>query len=128
MKFISPIFIDIPRKTKKPRRIYLNLNVYRNLNPFINGQAKIIYTEQMLKSMKGNRIDRKFNMVFKLFKKSNRGDSSNTYCIVEKFFCDALIHHGVIKNDDDSFIGWKRYEESGVDKINPRCEIEIITQ
>ena len=52
-------------------------------------------------------------------------DRSNILCIVEKFFCDALVRAKVIKDDSDQYIEFSSYLTGGVDSKNPRVEIEI---
>jgi hypothetical protein len=43
IKFIMPLAIYLPRKTKKDRRVAISLNVYRNLHHQINNQVKKEY-------------------------------------------------------------------------------------
>ena len=63
---------------------------------------------------------------FKLYKSSARHiDRSNILSIAEKFFCDSLVHYGCIPDDSDEYITRTTYETGGVDRINPRIEIEI---
>lgn len=126
MIFVSPTFVDIPRKTKNSRRIYLNLNVYRNLNFILNNQSKVIYNKLMGPQVKDVKIVPLSTFEYKLFRKdSKRCDKSNTLCIVEKFFCDCLVSHGCLEDDSEKFIGPVSYIFGGVDKENPRVEITI---
>lgn len=125
-KFISPLFVMIPRKTKKDKKVSLNLNVYRNLNYIVNNQAKSMYCEIMADQMKGVRFDI-IDIEFVLFKSSKRKiDRANFLSIVEKFFCDALVHQGCIKDDNDDFINSTKYLTGGIDKDNPRVEIYVL--
>lgn len=126
VKIISPLFVDLPRKTKKDKRIYLNLNVYRNLNRFTNGDAKIIYCEDMEKQLKGLVLKTPVRITYVLFKGSKRKtDRANILSVVDKFFCDALVHWGCIFDDEDKFIFSTHYYTGGIDSENPRCEITI---
>ena len=126
MKVISPLAVYLPRKTMKDKRISLNLNVYMHLNHFAINQARSVYFELMgsqLRSLRFNRVE----LVFWLFKGSKRKiDRANFLSIIEKFFCDALVHHGVIKDDSDDYVLKTTYATRGIDPKNPRVEIEII--
>jgi hypothetical protein len=126
MKLISPLEIYLPRKTMKDKKILINLNVYRNLHRFSENQAKKIYCELMKEQMEGLVLETPITLTYSLYKRSNRKlDRANPLCIVEKYFCDALVEHGCIPDDNDEYISWSHYETGGVDKINPRCEITI---
>ena len=127
MKIISPLFVDLPRKTKKDKRIYLNLNTFRNLHFIINNQAKVIYCEQMRKQLEGLKLKTPIVLTFILYRKDKRkGDRANPLSIVEKFFCDALVCWGCIPDDTDEFIESSHYYTGGIDRENPRVEIEIM--
>lgn len=126
MKFTSPLFVILPRKTKKDKRVALNLNIYRNLHYLISNQAKHVYKEQMAPQLKGVRFDKPIEITFTLYKASNRRvDRANVLSIVEKFFCDAMTELGCIEDDNDDFIKATHYYSGGKDKDNPRVEIDI---
>ena len=126
MKLISPLFVDLPRKTKKDKRIYLNLNYFRNLHFVINNQAKVIYCSQMRKQLEGLVLKTPIVLTFILYRKDKRkGDRANPLSICEKFFCDALVHWGCIENDTDEFIESSHYYTGGIDRSNPRVEIVV---
>jgi len=126
MQFVSPLFVTLPRKTKADKKIYLNLNVYRNLHFILNNQAKEIYCEMMRGQMAGRKFPGQIDITFTLFKGRNgRIDRSNILSIVEKFFCDALVHNGCIPDDNDDFIKATHYQSGGYDKGNGRVEITV---
>lgn len=126
MKIISPLYVDLPRKTKKDKRVYLNLNVYRNLHYISNNQAKAIYCEQMKEQLIGVKFEKPISIIFVLFKKDKRKiDRANVLSIVEKFFCDTLVHYGCIEDDNDDYIFSTEYFTGGIDRENPRVEISI---
>jgi len=61
-----------------------------------------------------------------MFRGDNRRvDRANVLSIHEKFFCDALTKHGFIPDDNDKHIKSTHYYSGGIDKLNPRVEIEI---
>ena len=126
-KFISSTFVILPRKTKKDKKVYLNLNVYRNLHFQINNQAKEKYNELMREQLQNVKLQTPIELKFVLYKKQNRKtDRSNILSICEKFFCDALVYHQCIKDDNDDFIKSSHYYSGGIDKENPRVEIFIL--
>lgn len=125
MTITSPIYLELPRKTKKNVKKALNLNVYRNLHFIVNNQMKILYKEKLLDQLYGLSFG-KIKLTFVLFKASRRKiDRSNFCSIVEKFFCDALVELGCIPDDRDEYIISTHYFTGGVDPANPRCEIII---
>ena len=126
IKIISPLFVDIPRKTMKDKRIYLNFNVYRNLHYIVNNQAKEIYCELMEKDLKGLKLKPPIGIAYILFKGSKRKtDRANILSVVDKFFCDALVHWKCLPDDEDKFIFSTKYFTGGIDRENPRVEILI---
>jgi Holliday junction resolvase RusA-like endonuclease len=126
MKMTSPLEIYLPRKTMDDKKILINLNVYRNLHRFSENQAKKIYCELMRPQMEGLVLETPITLTYTLYKRSNRKlDRANPLCIIEKYFCDALVEHGCIPDDNDEYIKWSHYETGGVDKENYRCEITI---
>lgn len=123
---ISPTFVTLPRKTKKDRKVSLNLNTYRNLNFFTNNQTKEVYCDTLQASLNGLKLKVPIDVSYTYFKGSNRkSDRSNVLSIVEKFFCDALVHYGCIPDDDDTNITSSHYYSGGVSKNNPYVKIEI---
>lgn len=126
IKIEAPIYIDIPRKTKKPRRVYLNLNTYRNLHYQVNNQVKKAFSEAMRGSLSDLKLKDELDITYILYKGSNRRiDRANILCIVEKFFEDALVNYNCIPDDNDKYIKATHYLDGGVDAKNPRCEILI---
>ena len=126
MKFYSPLAIILPRKTKKDRRVALNLNTYRNLHYLVNNSVKHIYCELMREQLSGFKFKTPIALQFELHRQNKRkGDRANVLCIVEKFFCDALVHYGCIPDDNDEHIQSSYYMTSEIDKENPRVDIWI---
>ena len=123
----SPLHVDLPRKTKKDKRLILNLNNYRNLHFILNNQAKIAYKEAMKDQLEGVKLKTPVKLNFTLWKKDRRiGDRANVLSIIEKFLCDALVEYGCLPDDCDEFISGQAYRTGGIDRENPRVTIEII--
>jgi len=57
IEFELPLFVMLPRKTKKDRKAIINMNNYRNWNFMFSNQAKHIYKDVMAKYL----VDLKVN-------------------------------------------------------------------
>lgn len=124
---LSPLCIDLPRK-KPPyyKRIYLNLNTYRNLHYLINNQLKIAYKEFMKVQIDKLPKLNKISLEFILHKSSNRKiDRHNICTVIEKYLMDALQEEKKIDGDDDRYIVKEIYITGATMKNNGYCEIII---
>lgn len=128
MKITSPLYIDLPRKTKKDKRVYLNLNVYRNLHFQINNQVKKEYLEIVKNQIEGKKIETPVEITYQVFKKTNRTlDKMNVVSIVSKFLLDAITELGGWIDDNDEFVKTETILPTELDRLNPRVEITIKT-
>ena len=119
----------LPRKTKKDKKVIINLNNFRNLHYIINNESKKKYKEVIKDQLDGLILTPPIDLTFTLFKGSKRkSDRANVLSIHEKFFCDALVECGCLKDDADEFINSTHYYSGGIDKIDPRVEITISTK
>ena len=123
-----PLWVILPRKTKKDKKMALNLNIYRNLNFMVNNQMKHIFKEQVAPRLVGLKIDTPIEITYTVFYPTKRlADISNVCCVVDKFFCDTLVETGVLEDDNYTYIPKVIYAFGGIDKDNPRCEAVIRT-
>lgn len=108
MQIKVPLFVNLKRKAKD-KKIWLNMNVYRNLHYIVENQAK----NEFYKQIKASLPDTKFkslNSTFQIFKcKSKQGvikklDKSNVYAVLSKYFFDSLTLNGNILDDNDTVI------------------------
>jgi uncharacterized protein YegP (UPF0339 family) len=84
-----------------------------------SNQAKQQYCHEMKEQLEGLVFDQKVALTFHLYKPSKRKiDRSNILCIVEKFFCDALVHYKCIEDDNDQFIESTKYITAGIDIVD----------
>ena len=132
MKIILPFTVTIPRKTKADKVFVLNLNNFRNAHHFTMNQAKILWKDVVLGSLDGFNVNGPeaiippFRFTYTVFPGSNRKfDIGNVLPAVEKFTDDALIELGIIPDDSYKVIPAIDYRFGGVDKENPRIELEI---
>ena len=122
---ISPLAVYLPRKTMKDRKYILNLNNYRNWHYIVSNKVKEAYTNHVRWQLMGFRYNN-VSLIFKYFKGSKRKcDRANIYSIHEKYFCDALVTCGAIKDDSDEFIKQSIYLPVEYDRDHPRVEITI---
>jgi hypothetical protein len=125
-KIDSPLFVILKMARKPNRKCYLNLNNYPNWHYQTYNKIKIIYNKVMLSKLYRLKLKPPISLHFKLFKRDKRKtDRANALSVVEKFFCDALVNHGCIPDDNDSIIESTHYSTGGIDRKNPRCEIII---
>lgn len=125
-KIISPLHVTIPRKTKKDRRIALNMNVYRNLHHSVNGQAKKLYLELVREQLEGLHIQTPVEITYKVFKPTKRIlDKMNVVSVVSKFLLDAITELGCWEDDNDNFVKTETILPTEIDRSNPRVEVLI---
>lgn len=114
------------KRDGKPNVFYLNLNQYRNAHYHILNKAKIVFKEEVSKSILSLPSLNEIELTYTLYPPSHRDmDVANVCSIVDKFFCDALVELGKLSDDCYKFLGKVRYEFGKVDKMNPRVDVHI---
>lgn len=87
-----------------------------------------MYTEH-LRGVLSNlpKLEPPIRLVYTLTTKDNRGrDLGNMCYIVDKFFCDALVHYGLIEDDNYFIIPKIWFNFKGLDKnIQEPYQIEV---
>jgi hypothetical protein len=124
MKIVLPIYYDFTFRTKKPKRILVGLNWYRNAHHRVSNNVKIHYHKLTAAAVKDNKFGR-IKLVYKVYAGRNGTDGHNIRAVIEKFFMDGLVECGAIVDDDISHVIGDT-SEYYIDKDNPRIEIEII--
>lgn len=123
---VSPLHVTLPRKSSAGKRISLNLNTYRNLHFQISNKAKVAYKQAMLPQIcRLHRLQWPVKIRYRYFMRQD-GDVANIHAIVDKFFLDALVELGKLPDDSIKFVVGASYTAVGIDRKNPRCEIEIM--
>ena len=129
-KFSVPLFAILPRKTKEDKKITLSFNQYHNWCKHTRNEIKDCYTQ----SIEGILADsglvplekiRKIKYTLFLAQDRTKQDTRNSTVLVDKYVCDALVKYGYLKDDN-----WKTilsFEDTcgGVDRKNPRVEVQI---
>lgn len=106
----------------------IQLNPYRNWNHFLSNKLKQMYTEH-LRGVLTNlpKLEPPIRIEYTLTTKDNRGrDLGNMCYIVDKFFCDALVHYGLIEDDNYFIIPKICFTFNGLNKnIQEPYQIEV---
>jgi len=125
-KIISPLFIMLPRKTVKDKRIALNMNTYRNLHHRISNDAKKAYSEALREQLEGLSIQTPVEVTYKVYKGSKRRlDKMNVVSVVSKFLLDSITEYGCWEDDNDDYVKKETIMPTELDRDNPRVEIII---
>ena len=125
-KIISPLFVTLPRKTVKDKRIALNMNTYRNLHHRISNDAKKAYSEAIREQLKDLSIKTPVEVTYKVYKASKRRlDKMNVISVVSKFLLDSITDYGCWEDDNDDYVKTETILPTELDRENPRVEIII---
>ena len=128
IKFNTPYSLTLTRKTKKDKKISINLNTYRNLHFQINNQCKKLYKELMREQLENRIIDTPVEITYQVFKPSKRSlDKMNVVSIASKYFLDAVTEYGCWEDDNDDNVKTEIILPTQLDRDNPRIEITIKT-
>jgi len=123
---VSPLYIDLPRVKTKAKRVYLNLNSYRNLHYITNNNVKKAYLEAIREQIDGLVIQTPVNITYRVIKPSKRRlDKMNVVAVVSKYLLDALTEVGFWEDDNDEFVKEETIKPTVYDKGNGRIEIII---
>ena len=121
-----PTYVVLPMKTKKDKKISINLNTYRNLHYLVESKAKKLFKDIMRKQLEGLEIQTPVEVSYKVFKASNRRlDKMNVISITSKYLMDAITEFGCWEDDDDTNIKKEILLPTEVDKNYPRVVVEI---
>lgn len=126
LKLTCPLYVILERKTKKDRKIHINLNTYRNLQYIVENQAKRKFKEIMKSQLEGVKIDAPVEVTYQVFKGSrHKSDKMNFVSICSKYLMDAITEYGCWEDDNDDVIKTETILPSVLDKDNPRIEVII---
>lgn len=121
-----PLFLETG-KVKK-RKNYMNLNQYRNWPFHQSNDLKKAMKEIVKEECPPFRFE-KFSLVYTLYLMDNRlRDISNVCSVIDKFQCDAIVELGYVPDDNYTHLEKVTYQFGGVDKTNPRCEVQVIEE
>ena|SRR3990167_7689083 len=119
-----PLSVPVSRN----KTFILNLNNYRNAHFQVLDKAKKLYVDEVRAALPSpvEKFTGQVELTYTLFQPTNRRvDISNPLSVIDKFTCDALTSLGVIPDDSAKYIPVVIKVWGGVDKENPRAELEI---
>ena len=120
-----PLYVDLPRKTKKDKRVYINMNSYRNLHFLVNNQVKKMYLEAR-EQLEGVIIQTPVEVTYKVYKKTARRlDKMNVVAITSKYLLDAVTELGCWEDDNDDHVKTEIILPTELDRENSRVEVII---
>ena len=123
MRFISPLKV----LASKVKNFVLNLNQYRNTHYRVLNTCKINYKECMAEQIKKAPRFNRVLCLYKVYAPNKRSfDLGNVCSVHEKFFEDALVELGKLPDDNIDYIPLVIYMGCGIDKDNPRVDIEVL--
>ena len=122
--------IDLPLvvHTSKKTKFILNLNNYRNTHYRTLSKAKHTYCDLICDMLKGRKGIKKQGLELEYtyhHGNARRVDVSNPLSIIDKFASDALVHAGILPDDNTNIIKRVIYQNGGIDRENPRAELRI---
>ena len=124
MKVILPIHLVVGMR--KPKKLPLNLNHYRNAYFHQLNSMKVAFKEQIKDQLTFPKITEPVKLTYVLYPPTQRKlDIANVLSIVDKYFCDALTEEGLWLDDNYEHLPEVTYKFGSVDKNNPRAEVFI---
>jgi Holliday junction resolvase RusA-like endonuclease len=121
----APVKVYLKRKTKDDVRQNLNMNQIKTNSHKFN-ETKKTFTDLMKDQLKGLKLKTPIDITYWTYYVDNRSrDRDNVVSIVKKFFQDALKTYKCIPDDKDKYISGSHEHTGGIDKDNPRVDIEI---
>lgn len=126
IKVVCPLYVMLERKTKPDRKIFVNMNTYRNLHFHINNKVKIKYKESVKEQLKGVTIKTPVEITYKVYKARNtKLDKMNVVSVTSKYLLDAITELGCWTDDNDDFVKTETIMPTEVDREKPRVEVFI---
>lgn len=127
MKFNLPLHTNTTKSKTKKGKFILNLNNYRNCHFTRLNAVKIAYKNDIKGFFPAGLKYKKVKLIYTLYRATERlCDVSNVCSIIDKFACDVLVSLDIIEDDNFNIVKEVVYKFGGIDKSNPRCELEIL--
>ena len=123
-----PIYYTEYFKTKPSKTFLVNLNWYRNAYHHQQNKVKQDYLELIKEQVLQIPTVDQFYLKFTLYYKNTSCDGGNIIALMEKFILDILQELSIVPNDNVKHHLGSTWDIGGQDKLNPRCEVTIISQ
>lgn len=117
----SPLYVNVGKK-----KFMLNMNPYRNAHYQVLNKAKQEYKrvmkDEILSLPKMEKIVIDYEITFG---DNRRRDGMNIASVTSKFFLDALVEYGVLKDDNYKNVLHEEWNPCGVEKDNGKVTIYL---
>lgn len=118
-----PLYIETG--VKKVVKRHININNYRNWKFHLSNDIKKRYKQSIKDQLCGLSLG-KVHLIFTYYAPDRRRrDITNVLCIHDKFAVDALVEEGCLEDDNYDYVLSSHYLFGGIDKDNPRVDLEI---
>lgn len=120
--------IDLPIRIPITKNVNfsLNLNAYRNAHYQTLNKAKVTFKQIVSPFLVSIPQFETCEFIYTLYPKTNRlCDVANICSVVDKFFSDAFVENGHLKDDNYTYLPKVTYLFGSIDKLNPRVEVLI---
>lgn len=120
--FILPCYVK-----DRGNNVGISLNWYRNAHYQVSNRIKVEFKRLIKDQFDGlDEIQSEIRIKFVYYAaKNNSPDLDNFTSVVKKFFQDACVELGLIKDDNVNFITSTSEYYGGVDRESPRVEAFI---
>ena len=118
-----PVYWYVTKKKKK----FIGVNWYQVADKHEINRVKKEYHKLIESKLTGNKekIKGSYQVRYKYFYKNPKSDLRNITSVIDKFFNDALQELGIVENDNVKYFKESIDRVGGMDKKNPRIEIEV---
>lgn len=124
MRVELPLHLMVGKR--KVKSLPLNLNHYRNAHFHVLNNMKVQFKEAISSQLNFPKFEEPVKISYVLYPPTKREiDISNVLCIVDKYFCDALVESGLLVDDNFKYLPQVEFRFGGVDRVNPRAEAFI---
>lgn len=123
-----PVYYTQKFKTKNDKTFLVSLNWFRNAHHFEQNKVKA-YFHGLIKEQLENtdlKISDQYKVKYKYYYKNSTSDLANVTPMCSKWLNDVLQEMGIVQNDNVKYLIEETHQVAGQDKLNPRCEIEIL--
>jgi len=124
-KYSVPIKLEVGITKKKTH--YLNLNSYKQWHFQVSNQLKRLFKAAVAKDIQALApVEGRCKVTYTIYYPNKRKfDIDNVGAVVCKFNNDALTELGILEDDNYEFIQEIVFKFGGIDKDNPRCDVEL---
>lgn len=125
MPITLPLYIELPRKRTKAKRVYITYNAMKTQHFQVYNACKHAYLE-IVRLQTPTPIQTPCRVICTYFPTGSRTcDVDNAFPVV-KFVNDAMVTLGCLPGDDSKYIHEVLYRFGTPTRTNPRYEVEYV--